>query len=434
MCGRSSSWFSTFSGAFAIALLVSLAALRTCASVARAADNDSAQSLFDRRIMPIFRSPNPSSCTQCHLAGVDLKNYILPAHEKTFVSLRDQGLIDLDKPEDSKILKLINMRDPENPGAALIQEKARQAEYEAFAAWIKACATDSRLRELPKLKPSELAQPKRPVEVIRHARKDRLLESFENNIWAMRFRCMSCHIEGTKENDKLKADYGERVAWMKAAGPEATMNYLMSTKLIDVARPENSLLLLKPLKAVEHGGGKKFLMGDQGYKAFRAWLEDYAKIVGNKYTTAASLPKIDTSTERFGTNIWIKLTNTQPTWGDNLLQADVFAWDSATAAWEKSPIATTDRANFAKGRLWQHTLTLMAARDSDRAARWKQGKPGLPPGKYLVKVYVDQRGRVAANWQASLTQADYVGQTEFQANWAEEYGRMTVVDASRLQP
>ena len=56
-----------------------------------------AQTVFERRILPIFKSPNPSSCTECHLAGVDLKNYILPSHEKTFLSLRDQGLIDLDR-------------------------------------------------------------------------------------------------------------------------------------------------------------------------------------------------------------------------------------------------------------------------------------------------------------------------------------------------
>ena len=66
--------------------------------------------LFEQRIVPIFKSPNPSSCVQCHLAGVDLKDYILPSSEKTFLSLRDQGLVDLDKPEKSKILKLINAK------------------------------------------------------------------------------------------------------------------------------------------------------------------------------------------------------------------------------------------------------------------------------------------------------------------------------------
>src|SRR5438309_10371800 len=98
---------------------------------------DSAEQVFEKRILPIFKSPNPSSCTQCHLAGVDLKNYILPSHEKTFLSLRDQGLIDLDQPEKSKILQLIQMGESDKSPAALINAKMRQTEYEAFAEWIK---------------------------------------------------------------------------------------------------------------------------------------------------------------------------------------------------------------------------------------------------------------------------------------------------------
>src|SRR5215470_15425860 len=68
-----------------------------------------AREVFEKRLLPIFKSPNPSSCVQCHLAGVDLKDYILPSAEKTFRSLRDQGLIDLAAPEKSKILTLISM-------------------------------------------------------------------------------------------------------------------------------------------------------------------------------------------------------------------------------------------------------------------------------------------------------------------------------------
>ena len=109
-----------------------------------AADDQGTKSIpleiFEERIMPIFRSPNPSSCIQCHLAAVDIKDYILPSHERTFVSLRDQGLIDLDDPEKSKILTLIRMGEKDlDRGAQLIHENTRKVEYEAFAAWIKAC-------------------------------------------------------------------------------------------------------------------------------------------------------------------------------------------------------------------------------------------------------------------------------------------------------
>ncbi len=80
------------------------------------------QDIFARRIQPIFKSTNPSSCTECHLAGVELKNYILPSAEKTFLSLRDQGLIDLDAPEKSRILALIQMGNDPKGGKDLISQ------------------------------------------------------------------------------------------------------------------------------------------------------------------------------------------------------------------------------------------------------------------------------------------------------------------------
>src|SRR6266851_6785400 len=88
-----------------------------CSSVANSAEPGQ---VFERRIVPIFKSPNPSSCVQCHLSGVDLKNYILPSSEKTFLSLRDQGLIDVKDPAASKILKLIDMHEDKRDGANLI--------------------------------------------------------------------------------------------------------------------------------------------------------------------------------------------------------------------------------------------------------------------------------------------------------------------------
>jgi hypothetical protein len=391
------------------------------------------QQVFERRILPIFKSPDPSSCVQCHLSGVDLKNYLRPSHEQTFVSLRDQGLIDLDNPEKSKILALIQMGEDDKARAALIHQKARKAEYEAFADWVKRSAQDPKLRALPKLKPDELAKPARPVEVIRHARKNRLVESFTNNVWPMRFRCMGCHTEGNAENKKLVQEHGDRVAWFKAEGPEATLAYLRTSKLIDVDSPDKSLLLRKPLNEVKHGGGQKFILGDQGYKAFRAFIEDYARIVKDQYADAASLPMGGSETVRFGSDVWVKLADTPPAWGDKLLQVNVYAWDAGMAAWERRPIATSDRAVWGKGRLWQHSLTLLAAHGSDRAAAWAKGRPVMPRGRYLIKVHVDQGGRLARDWQAVLGEDDYVGQAEFESAWPAGYGQMTTVDAGKVK-
>jgi hypothetical protein len=386
--------------------------------------------VFERRILPIFKSPKPSSCVDCHLSGVDLKNYIHPSHEKTFLSLRDQGMIDLAKPEESRILRLIGMG--ENAGAALINEKVRKAELEAFADWIKACAADPKLREAPKLAASELARPKRPDEVIRHNRIDRVLASFERNVWSQRFRCAPCHAPDGAENANLVKENGEAMTWIRPEGAEATMKAILANNLIVPKAPEKSLLLLKPLNIVKHGGGQKMLVGDLTYKAFRAWIDDYAKVVTDQYAKAADLPKDTKELDSFGSEVWLKLTNTPPAWGDKLLQVTLYAWDAQKKAWEPDPIANSDRKVFGKGRLWQHNLTLLAASGTPRADDWsKRKKPTLPAGKYLVRVHVDVQGRLERDWKATLGKAELAGEFEVDSRWPEGYGSMTVLDVAR---
>ncbi|OAI54351.1 hypothetical protein AYO44_03520 [Planctomycetaceae bacterium SCGC AG-212-F19] len=249
------------------------------------------QELFVARIMPIFSSPNPSSCTQCHLANIDLKDYILPSHEKTFRSLRNQGMIDLDNPAESKILKLIKRgAQDDNAGAALIHAKVRQAEYEAFAAWIAASASDPRLRNAPKLGAVEANAEKEQfaAEIEAVAQTDKVLALFQRTIWAEGKRCSDCHMPGGKNNAKLVAKEGQKMNWIKQT-PAATMKYIIDNKLVDTKEPEKSLMVRKPLNEVEHGGGKKMMKGDACYKNYMTWLTEYAKSV-NKASAQAPEP------------------------------------------------------------------------------------------------------------------------------------------------
>lgn len=390
------------------------------------------QEIFERRILPIFKSPNPSSCTECHLAGVDLKNYILPSHEKTFLSLRDQGLIDFDNPADSKILRLIAMGGDKNQGAALISAKVREAEYAAFAEWIKASASDPKLRNAAKLPAADVAKPSRPLEVIRHARADRLLASFEQNIWSQRFRCSGCHSPNGSENAKLVAEHGEQVSWLKDTA-DATMRHLLDSENVNVTKPERSRLLLKPLNEIKHGGGQKMLPGDMTYKAFRAWLDDYAKTAGDRYSNAGQLPKPKPGPTMFGTEIWLKLNNTPAAWADRLLQVTLYAWDQDKNAWEKEPVAISDRGVWGKGKLWQHSLALLADKSSARAKDWSTANPSLPMGRYLLKVHVDAKERLKSDWSATLGDTEFVGETVIECEWPKGYGQMTVVEASQLR-
>jgi hypothetical protein len=164
MMGRNATMKDTMTGTRKATLILCVGVFLGSLPVS-AAEPTSAE-IFERRILPIFKSPNPSSCTECHLAGVDLKSYILPSHEKTFLSLRDQGLVDLDNPGDSKILRLIAMGGTNglaSDGAALISAKVRPAEHDAFGEWIRARARAPKLRTAPRLTPDEFAQPMRPL-------------------------------------------------------------------------------------------------------------------------------------------------------------------------------------------------------------------------------------------------------------------------------
>ena len=400
-----------------------------CFGVAAA---ESPQELFARRILPIFQSPNPSSCTECHLAGVDLKNYIRPSHEQTFLSLRDQGLVDLKAPRESRILRLIAMRPETKAGAALISEKVRRAELDAFTEWLVASAQDTKLASAPPLSAGSLARPSAPNEVIRHARRDNVLTSFEDNVWAQRFRCMGCHLPGSAENAKLVDKHGDQVNWIRPQGAEATMNYLITNELVNVATPERSKLLLKPLNEVKHGGGKKMIAGDLGYKAFRAWIEDYANVVNTRYTKPADLPTLTSAFAAFPSEIWLKLENTPEPWGDKLLQVSLFAWNTNAAVWETNPIATSDRLVSFKQKIWQHNLLLLAPKESARAREF-QARSRLPKGRYLIKVHVDGDGALARNWRTVLGETQFAGATEVESGWPGGYGRMTVVDARRVR-
>jgi hypothetical protein len=85
----------------------------------------SAEEVFERRILPIAQSDRASSCRECHFGGVELQNYIGQNQAATFAALRDEGLIDVEQPDQSKILQFINRR-PEQ--ADPLRDKVRQAE------------------------------------------------------------------------------------------------------------------------------------------------------------------------------------------------------------------------------------------------------------------------------------------------------------------
>ena len=380
-----------------------------------AKNGESALAVFDKRILPIFQSAKPSSCSECHLSGVDLKEYIRPTQQETFVSLVSAGMIDLKKPDDSKILRFIN-RTPEKP--SLVTEEIRKQESEAFRSWIRAAVADPQLMAA-KEKASPIG-PQLPPEVIRHARQDRVLASFIDNIWNEVGRCAACH--SPDRNQKQVKEHGDQVSWIKLRDPQATLSYMVENELINADDPLKSLILMKPTMQIKHGGGQKMVIGDRTYKQFRRFIEDYAAVVKGKYASSEQLPEQSEEVSA-GSDIWLKIEGVPAKYDQMLLQADLFT--KTDSGWSEYRVATSDRPVFGKGNLWQHSLSLTAPRGTKWADDMRSER--LPPGRYLVKLFIDQQGKLAKDFTAKLGDEEFVGQVEVESQWPAGYGQMTVV-------
>ena len=264
-----------------------------------------------------------------------------------------------------------------------------------------------------------------PDAVVRHARTDRVLASFVDSVWAEMGRCVACH--SPDRNQKQAAKHGARVSWIKIGDPEATLKYMIDEDLIDLETPEESLLLMKPTMQVEHGGGQKMVIGDRTYKQFRRFIDDYSAVVAGKYASADQLPKPSDEVSA-STDVWLKLEGVPARFDQKLLQVDLYRWEDG--GWSKDRWANSDRPVFGKGNLWQHTLNLTAPRGSERARAIRRG-PSLPPGRYLVRISIDQKGELLRDFHKEMGAEERVGEVEVESRWLEGYGAMTVVQFPR---
>lgn len=429
--------------------------------------------VFNARIMPIFRSPQPSSCVQCHLSSVDLKNYILPSSTKTFLSLRDQGMIDLETPAKSKILTLIRMGDKDQDSKARrIHEKTRKAEYEAFASWVDACCNDSALRNLPPLTKAERAAPPAADAVIRHARKRRVVDSFVRNVWSQRMRCFPCHtpheIDPTngrhqvaiKNMKKFSEMYSpeliERLRIFKKT-PEATLQYLVDKSrntaigqkpLLNLDDPANSLLLLKPMSKVPakkadgsfelpspngpmtHMGGLKLHKNDQSYKSIIAWLTDYSSVVSGNYKSVDELP----ADNWHGSKLVLKMIEAPTDWQVGTpVQLFVHRWDDRSKSWSDQAVAFT-QGTVTPRHMVNGTLLLLASDKPSDKTKPNTEHPTLPRGRYQVRVYVDSEGLLESDPMLLLGREQFAGQAEIKsARWREGFRQAESVSGTTLK-
>lgn len=433
--------------------------------------------LFEQRIMPIFKSEKPSSCVQCHLSAVDLRDYILPSHEQTFVSLRDNGLIDIENPLESKILNLINMGelDPDSK-ARRIHEKLREAEYEAFAAWIVACCSDEAIRELPAKDAPEKSSigPKVPDSVIAFTRKSRLIDSFTRNVWSQRMRCFPCHTPNELDSNNPQhkkpiqrhADfvekYGQRMNIFRKS-PEATLEQLVVASrkqhgddypMLNLAEPKNSLILLKPTArlparvskgvfkepsasgVVSHMGGIKMHVNDPSYKAIYAWISDYANSADGKYQSVEDLPQDDW----YPSQHVVRVKGIPADW-DTLGVVQIFAYPRTADgnSWQEQPVAFTQSLvtprKIVNGSLF--VLGDSSRPDVNASASWNAGEATLANGNYLIRAFYDRSKVIAETPTAMLNLPAYsedcaIAEATVTAEWKSGFKNALVIEGSEL--
>jgi hypothetical protein len=243
---------------------------------------------FRDRVEPLLREDDVSTCNQCHLSGVDLNAFVRSTPCKTMACLVEQDLVDLDEPEQSRILGWIERAKPDS---ALITDDVIQQEYQGFLEWIVAsaacpqacagvaCGNPSSGPLCPTT--GHDAESEEPPEAIDGCSDEDLEHAFYRDVYAWRGRCFPCHYDTEVDADPAAP------RWLSAkgnceTGSVTTLRNVLRRGYLDLDEPDSSLLLLKPLSnpdvyGVEHSGGPKFEdEQDPAYASFQRFIEHYA--------------------------------------------------------------------------------------------------------------------------------------------------------------
>jgi hypothetical protein len=204
--------------------------------------------------------------------------------------LIDDGLVDLQAPEESEVLSWIERADPESD---LITEQVIQAEYDAFFEWIDHAAScgacsgfscgerkDSGFCDLEVEPATAFDASMDPGDC-----SDKTMEQlFLETVYVSRGRCYPCHFESAENPPEGAYPWIVETENCEASSL-STMRNVLARGYVDLNDWEKSFLLTKPLAesdgGVEHGGHDKFTIDteDPVYENYLYWLERYVGCV-----------------------------------------------------------------------------------------------------------------------------------------------------------
>jgi len=186
---------------------------------------------------------------------------------------------------------------------------------------------------------------------------------------------------------------------------------------------------------VSHMGGLKMHRNDVSYKAFVAWIQDYAKVVDGRYATVDELPADNWQpTRRI-----LKLFDTPESWKKGTIVQLFLYTRNNDKKWNAKPIAFTQGVvnprHRVAGQLFLFKPTTAtkskpgyAGKDAKRA-----GNP-FPRGPFLVKVFVDSKARIAKDPTLLLSKEDFFGKAVLKARrWRIGFRQGKVIRGESLK-
>jgi hypothetical protein len=245
--------------------------------------------LYERRIAPLLADDRPSTCNQCHLAGVELSAYVQATPCETMACMVDQGIVDLDDPEASVVLAWIERATPSGG----ITEHTIDSERAAMLEWIEHAASceaevcppvDAPCGEPPDETDCEIPPPvaePMPLDDPGDCADVTLELVWREKVYAWRGRCFPCHFDSQAH----RFEELEPPPWITTGecnpASLATLRNAERGGYLDAQAPLQSLLLTKPLDeslgGVEHGGGAKLhSLEDATYLDFAYFVQRWA--------------------------------------------------------------------------------------------------------------------------------------------------------------
>lgn len=252
---------------------------------------------WERYIAPLLTDAHPSSCNECHLAGVDLGMFIQDEPCASMACLVDVGWADLDDPESSRVLDFILQGEP---ASELITDDVIQREHDGFLEWIlwasecqdEVCGT---IDDPCDASTGESVLAPEVLTPLGQCDEEALVQSFSDKVFHWHGRCWSCHVDGGESRDEWPGTMFFTWTDDPEQSARQTMYNLIGLGTIDVLDPPASTLLTKPLAedlavttaagtsvGIAHGGGDKFSLDehgeftDQTYADFLAWILEYS--------------------------------------------------------------------------------------------------------------------------------------------------------------